>query len=47
MEDAGSFWAGVGSLQCWSTGSGCGTLLQKEPEGRRAGEGFARGRSDA
>ena len=31
LEDAGSFWAGVGSLQCWSTGPGCGILLQKEP----------------
>ena len=28
-------------------GLGCGILMQKEPEGRRAGEGFARGRSDA
>ena len=41
------FGAGVGSLQCWSTGSGCSTLLQEELEGRRVGEGFARGRSDA
>ena len=40
-------WAGVGSLQCWSIGSGCGTLLQEEPKGRRVGEDFARGRSDA
>ena len=46
--DAGSWivWAEVGSLQCWSAGSECGTLLQKQ--GRRGvGEGFARGRSDA
>ena len=31
---------------CWSVGSGCGPLLQEEPEGRCVGEGFARGRSD-
>ena len=40
LEDAGS----SGLLIC---GLCCGTLLQEEPEGRRAGEGFARGRSGA
>ena len=35
--------AGLG----WSEGSGRGTPLQKEQERRRAGRGFARGRSDA
>ena len=44
---AGSWivWVEVGSLQCWSVGSGRGTPLQKQ--GRRVGEGFARGSSDA
>ena len=46
--DAG-YWivgAGVGRCCCWSAGSGCDTPLQEEPARRRAGEGFARGRSD-
>ena len=45
---AGSWIIGaeVGSLQCWSAGSGLGTPLQKQ-ERRGVGEGFARGRSDA
>ena len=51
---AGAYWGSLswtktaGGLN-WrmSAGSGCGTLLQQEPEERRAGEGFARGRSDA
>ena len=32
---------------CWSTGSGCCSFMQEEPEGGWVGEGFARGRSDA
>ena len=39
---------GWGRVAAMSTcGLQCGAPLQKEPEGRRAGEGFARGRSDA
>ena len=40
-------WAGPGLMLSWSAGSGCGSSLQKEQERRRAGRGFARGRSDA
>ena len=40
-------WARPGLMLGWSAGSGCSSLLQKEQERRRAGEGFARGRSDA
>ena len=46
--DAGFWivWAEVGLLHCRTAGSGRSTLLQKQ--GRRgAGEGYARGRSDA
>ena len=48
--DAEGSWiveAVVGLLQCWSAGFGCGSSLKKEQERRRAGRGFARGRSDA
>ena len=39
---------GWGRIDAMSTCRfGCGTPLQKELEGRRAGKGFARGRSDA
>ena len=39
---------GWGRIAAMSTcGLRCAAPLQKEPEGRRAGEGFARGRSDA
>ena len=40
-------WARPGLMLGWSAGSGCSSPLQKEQERRRAGEGFARGRSDA
>ena len=40
-------WAGPGLMLGLSAGSGCGSSLQKEQERRRAGRGFARGRSDA
>ena len=51
-DDGQDWWMldrlGWGRIAAMSTcGLRCGTLLQKEPEGRRVGEGCARGRSDA